>query len=125
MNPKKVTPKLSKLYPNSSIIENKINDITTEIVRKLGKSEDNNTSRAIAVIDESKPHYHKKTTETYKILEGELKLFVGFDEYILKPGEEIEIKPNQIHYAQGDATWVEVISTPAWSIDDYFEASIY
>lgn len=125
MNPKDMTQKLRKLYPNSKIIENKIDNITKEIVCELGISNETNTSTAIVIIEESNPHYHKKTTETYKILEGELRLFVGFDKYILKRGEEIEIKPGQIHYAQGDATWVEVISTPAWDIDDYLEAPVH
>ena len=41
-------------------------------------------SFAMAVIDRSEPHLHKRTTEIYRIVKGELKLHVGtYSVYII------------------------------------------
>jgi len=75
---------------------------------------------AIAIIDSSKPHYHKKLIEKYKVLKGELIVFKNDKPYKLQAGDELTVMPNEVHYAIGNETWVEVISEPGWTLDDHF-----
>lgn len=124
MNVKKIIRKLKKQYPGRVIIENKNEKgVTTEIICELDSTKDR--SCAIAVIDSSTIHYHRKITETYKVLEGTLKVFKydeskkEYFEHKVKECESIVINPGEIHSNLGDETWVEVISEPQWTIDDY------
>lgn len=124
MNVIKVIDELKRKYPNKKIIENKNEDgITTEIVCEINSKKTN--SFAIAIIDSSTIHYHKKITETYKVIKGSLKIFKYNDkrkeykEYTIENGKSIAIKPGEIHSNLGKETWVEVFSEPAWTIDDY------
>lgn len=124
MNVKKVILELKEKYPEGLVIENKNADgLTTEIICELDSSKDQ--SRAIAVIDSSVIHYHKVITETYKIIKGSLTVLKysvdrkSFEEIVVKEGESIIIKPGELHSNIGNETWVEVISNPAWFIDDF------
>lgn len=125
MNTKNIIIELKKKFPGKVIIQNKNEKgKTTEIVCEVSSSP--KESFAVAVIDISRIHYHKKITETYKVVKGELKVFKYFrdlkeyKEVVVKKGERIVIKPGEIHTNIGDETWVEVTSRPAWRIDDYF-----
>lgn len=42
-------------------------------------------------------HYHKAYTETFTVLEGELKVLKGKKYYTLKAGETASIPPNTVH----------------------------
>jgi mannose-6-phosphate isomerase-like protein (cupin superfamily) len=127
MNVKQTIKQLKEKYPGKPIIENKNSKgVTTEIVCELiSCTESPETSKAIAVIDQSTSHFHKVLTEIYLITKGKL-ILLKYDSETkenkkihLKEGDSIEIKPGEIHSAIGYETWVEVISTPAWTIDDY------
>jgi len=37
----------------------------------------------------------------------------------LLEGESNTIKPGEIHYAVGDATWIEATSAPGWISEDH------
>jgi len=74
MNVRKVISEFKIKYLNKRIIENKNSKgITTEIICEVKPYK--TYSHAIDVIDFSVIHYHKKTTETYKVLRGDLKMF--------------------------------------------------
>jgi len=77
---------------------------------------------AVAVIDRSQPHFHAKMTEIYRVLRGTLYVACGGQGHVLRQGEAITIEPGQVHYARaaGEPAWIEVESTPPWSLDDHF-----
>jgi mannose-6-phosphate isomerase-like protein (cupin superfamily) len=127
MNVKKVIKLLRQKYPNKTIIENKNSKrITTEIICEIeSTNKHSHYSIAIAVIDSSTIHYHRKITEIYKVMKGNLKVFKYnikrnfYKEYIIKRNKSITIKPGEIHSNLGKETWVECYSKPGWLIDDY------
>ncbi|OGK13655.1 hypothetical protein A3C98_02545 [Candidatus Roizmanbacteria bacterium RIFCSPHIGHO2_02_FULL_37_15] len=57
MNPKRVIVELKKLYPGKKIVVN-TPEFPLEIVCELDPIKQ---TRAVAVIDFARPHYHKKT----------------------------------------------------------------
>ena len=132
MNVKSIIEELKKKYPNKLIIENKNEQgITTEIICETEPTSNHpEYSVAIAVIDSSAIHYHKKITETYKVLKGELKIFKynqdekEYKQYVVKEGESIVINPGEIHSNLGDEAWVEVLSKPGWLVDDYYNLEV-
>ena len=118
MNIKQVIEALRQKYPDKNIVCNKEKSgRVTEIVCEIIQEPD--YSFTIAVIDYSRPHYHKKLTETYKVLKGTLIVNRENKEYILEPGGTITLKPYQVHYNKGKETWIEVISHPGWHIQDH------
>lgn len=116
MNIQKIIEELRLKYPNKTVINNGLGEIVCEI--KPG-SEDPKESIAIAVIDSTKPHYHEIITETYKVIKGNLDLYVGQNRISLKEGETYIIEPKHVHYATGNETWIECTSRPAWSFEDH------
>lgn len=76
-------------------------------------------SIAIAVIDKSAPHKHVLATEVYEIIKGTLTLHVDGKKHLLKEGEQFTILPGTVHYAEGDETWVKVLSKPGWKATDH------
>ena len=66
-------------------------------------------------IDGAKPHYHKKTTELYYVLEGEGTVTLDGKKQEVKKGTIIHIPPGVIHGADGKMR-VLVIGIP--DIDD-------
>jgi mannose-6-phosphate isomerase-like protein (cupin superfamily) len=75
--------------------------------------------RAIAVIDRSVPHVHRRTTERYDIQEGTLQLHLDGTLLTIGPGESVTILPGQVHWAVGQATRLLVTSWPPWTRDDH------
>jgi mannose-6-phosphate isomerase-like protein (cupin superfamily) len=120
MNVQKIIAELQEKYPNKTIVQQKIEDEVTEILCEIEPTvEHPDYSIAIAIINKSKVHHHKKTIETYRILKGKLELYVDENKFELNEGDEFTIHPNQIHYAIGDETWVEVRSNPGWIFEDH------
>ncbi len=75
---------------------------------------------AIEVIISSKPHMHLKTTQFYKIISGNLTVFIDNSTLKLAPGETCIIKPGTVHSAiSDDECWVEIRSEPGWREDDH------
>lgn len=62
---------------------------------------------------------HKKTAEIYKVIRGKLTLYKDGKATELLEGESNTIKPGEIHYAVGDATWIEATSAPGWISEDH------
>ncbi len=117
MNLEKVIDELSRKYPGKKIIKNKEEE-PTEIICEI------EPGFAVAVVDKSEPHFHKKTTETYEVIKGELTVFRNGRAYKLKGDDKLIIEPGEIHYAVGDETWVKVYSEPGWDPEDHILADM-
>jgi len=119
MNVNKVINQLRKEYSLKKIIKNN-GENPTEIICEIDPTEKHpQYDYAIAVIDQSIPHYHKKITETYEVLKGDLVLTLDGKEISLKKGDKITIKPNTVHSAKGKETWVMAYSEPGWVFEDH------
>ena len=66
-------------------------------------------------IDGARPHYHKRATELYYVLEGEGSVILDGEEHAVHPGTMIHIPPGVIHGAVGKMR-VLVVGIP--DIDD-------
>jgi mannose-6-phosphate isomerase-like protein (cupin superfamily) len=106
------TAELLRDYPGARV---KIADDKAEMVAEF------DGLRAIAVIERSQPHFHRRIKETYKVLRGTLHVACGGRGYLLRPGESLIIEPGNIHFARGAGApaWIEVFCDPAWTIDDH------
>jgi len=119
MNIKKIVTQLQKQYPGKKILKNN-EENPTEIICEIDPTKDHPAyDTAIAIIDQSIAHYHKKITETYEILKGKLILTLDGKEITLEEGDKMVIKPNTIHSAKGNETWVKAYSTPGWTLEDH------
>jgi mannose-6-phosphate isomerase-like protein (cupin superfamily) len=74
-------------------------------------------------IDGAKPHFHKRSTELYYVLEGSGTVTVGGVEYPVAKGSLVHIPPEVVHSAQGRMR-VLVVGIPDIADDDYFEVAI-
>jgi mannose-6-phosphate isomerase-like protein (cupin superfamily) len=74
-------------------------------------------------IDGAKPHYHKRSTELYYVLEGNGTVTVGGIVYPVSKGTLVHIPPEVVHSAQGRMR-VLVIGIPDIADDDYFEVAV-
>ena len=119
MNKKKILNELRKKYPKANIVLNDQQNPTEIICEIEPTSKHSDYDIAIAVIDKSIPHYHKKTTEEYEVIKGKLVLTVGNKKIILKKGDKFVIKPNTIHFGKGQETWVKTTSKPGWTQEDH------
>ena len=70
----------------------------------------NNTAsfHIVDISENSRPHYHKKMTEIYHVLEGKGTLELDDDSLELKPGITVMIKPGCIHRAVGKLKLINV-----------------
>lgn len=119
MDRERVVAELESLYPGKNILQLP-SDNPREIVCETDPTTDHSDkSVAIAVIDISAPHVHQKSTEVYRVLRGEVNLYVGKDRVILKEGDSFKIEPGNIHWASADGAWVEATSTPGWTPEDH------
>lgn len=119
MNAKKIINQFQKLYPEKRIFPNDLK-IPTEIICEVEPSSSHpDFSIAVAVIDNSFPHFHKKSKELYEVIKGELKINKDGQDYFLKEGESLEIVPGEIHFAQGNSVWIKVTSHPGWTVEDH------
>ncbi|MCX6813342.1 MAG: cupin domain-containing protein [Candidatus Azambacteria bacterium] len=119
MNVEKVIKELSQEYPGKQVIKNEEKN-PTEILCEIDPTTDHpERSVAIAVIDKSKPHYHKKTKETYEVIRGSLTINKNGQDFHLREGEKLVIEPGETHFAFGNETWIRVYSEPGWVLEDH------
>lgn len=119
MDTEKVIARLKHEYPGKKII---ITDPKnpTEIICEIEPTKDHpKWSGAIAVIEKTRLHYHRKLTETYHVLKGSLTIYLNNKPHFLRQGDFIEIKPKTIHWSQGKNVWVFVYSRPGWTPKDH------
>lgn len=119
MNKVSVLKTLAEKYPNKNVVcipdEN-----PSEIICEVDPTKDHTDHNlAVAIIDKSAPHFHKESTETYKIIEGELDLFVEDVKHHLSEGDSYIVEPGKVHYAIGNETWIECYSEPGWTLEDH------
>jgi mannose-6-phosphate isomerase-like protein (cupin superfamily) len=80
-------------------------------------------SVALVAIDRSEAHWHPEgingMAEQYFVVKGHLILHLGNRTLELKEGSTCIIPPNVVHWAEGDTTWVWVISTPGWTLGNH------
>lgn len=78
---------------------------------------------AIADIEQSDSHFHKKTIETYTVAQGDLEVTLDGEKHLLRPGDVIRIEPEVVHSARSlsdKPARLVVICVPEFSVDDYF-----
>ncbi len=119
MNVKKVITQLAEKFPDRTILKNQ-EERPTEIICETEPTRDHSDfSVAIAIIDQSIAHVHKKSTEEYEVLKGELTLTINGIRHALTEGMSYTIHPGEIHSASGRETWVKTTSTPGWTPQDH------
>jgi len=119
MNLEKIIQKLSKKYPGKDIFNNN-EERPTEIICEIDPTINHpEYSIAIAIIDKSIPHYHKKITEVYELLKGSLVINIDGQDYKLQQGDKLTIEPGKHHFAIGNETWVKVYSESGWTLEDH------
>ena len=90
--------------------------------RRAFATPDNTTAtmHMVTIEADSRPHYHKKMTEIYLILEGEGFMELDGERIPVKPMTSIFIKPGCRHRAVGRMTIINV-PIPAFDPADEFE----
>ncbi len=73
-------------------------------------------------IDGAKPHFHKRSTELYYVLDGGGVVFLDGEECPVEKGSLVHIPPGVVHGAKGRMR-VLVVGIPDIAEDDYFEAT--
>lgn len=88
--------------------------------RLLSRGDEGLAAWAHAVdIDGAKPHFHKRSTELYYVLDGEGHVVLDGEERSVRPGTMIHIPPGVVHAAVGRMR-VLVIGIPDIDDDDVF-----
>jgi mannose-6-phosphate isomerase-like protein (cupin superfamily) len=119
MNTTQVIAQLQAQYPGKAIFKNNEPN-PTEIICEIEPSSDHpDYSVAIAVIDQSIPHYHQHTEETYEVIRGELTLHLDDQTFMLYPGGTYNIKPGIHHWAEGQEVWIKTTARPGWTPKDH------
>lgn len=72
-------------------------------------------------IDGAKPHFHKRSTELYYVLDGSGSVVLDGVEHAVSAGSIVHIPPGVVHGARGRMR-VLVVGIPDIAEDDYFEA---
>lgn len=125
MKVKEIINKLKEKYPGKKIIKNKEEKPTEIICEVEPASQHPQYSLAVAVVDKIAPHVHHRSTETYRIIRGELQLFIDSKKHQLKKGEQITIQPNQVHWGEGREVWLECYSKPGWTPKDHILRKVH
>ena len=68
----------------------------------------------VEISKDSRPHYHKKMTEIYYVLEGSGHLEIENEKIPLKPGVSVLIPPLNLHRAVGE---LKIINVPIPAFD--------
>lgn len=119
MNSQKIIKELHDKYPGKRIILNPP-DNPTEIICEIEPTEEHpEKDVALAIVDRSEPHYHKKSTEIYEIIKGTLTVYKDGKKYVVQKGDKLTIEPNVVHYVEGDEVWLLAYSTPGWTLEDH------
>lgn len=110
-------------YPDKSVLPNAGH---TEIICEVEPAVDHpEFSVAVVELERSDAHHHLKTTETYMVMRGLIRLHIGSRTVQLTRGNEFTIEPGQIHWAEaipeGALARVKVASKPGWTPEDHID----
>lgn len=72
-------------------------------------------------IEGAKPHYHKRATELYYVLDGEGDVVLDGEAHAVRKGSVVHIPPGVVHGARGRMR-VLVVGIPHVDDSDYFPA---
>ncbi|MDX1765318.1 MAG: cupin domain-containing protein [Candidatus Saccharimonadales bacterium] len=120
MNIDEVVEEIKSQYPGSNIVIQDEDGYLEIIVEVEPTADHPEYSRAVIVAGKSRPHFHKRSTEIYRVLRGKMKVAVDGRIHELVAGDEITIKPGQVHSLAAERVWFEAISRPGWTKDDHF-----
>jgi mannose-6-phosphate isomerase-like protein (cupin superfamily) len=127
-----IVRRVAKRFPQAKIVripERNSQEIIFEVMRDPNGS----FGVAVAIIAQSKPHFHEHTYESYLVLEGQLDLYeegshekaplrLGPNEGFLEKGFRV-IYPGRTRAnwakAHGKPAVVLVTSSPAWTPEDH------
>jgi mannose-6-phosphate isomerase-like protein (cupin superfamily) len=74
------------------------------------------------VVGATAPHFHRKETEVYLILQGSGKVVIGKKEYTVKPGDVVHIPKDVGHYTvPTDNLVLGVVNVPFFDPADFFD----
>jgi len=59
----------------------------------------NRTTSSAAVPERNRPHFHPDTVEVCAVIRGQLDWFVAEETHVVRPGEVVVVRPNEIHGA--------------------------
>lgn len=119
MNKSRVIEELQKRYPGKKIMCLPPDNPSEVICEVESSTEHSGYSNAVAIIDHSAPHFHKKSTEIYTVTRGQVALFLNGKKNVLTQGQKCTIPPWTIHWVEADEAWVETYSTPGWTPADH------
>jgi mannose-6-phosphate isomerase-like protein (cupin superfamily) len=88
---------------------------------RLISREDTNVAAWVHAVDieEAKPHYHRRGTELYYVLEGQGTMVLDGVEHPVRKGSLVHIPPGVVHSAKGRMR-VLVVGIPDIAEDDLF-----
>ena len=93
------------------------------IYEVIGTSDEVGCGFAIADIQRSQKHYHRRTVETYTLVYGELRVHVGDAVEVLRnPGQVLTIPLNVPHWAESvgeTPARIAVFTKPPWTPEDH------
>lgn len=115
----RIIAQLQKKYPNTKCFD--LDGRGLHFLSEVKPTQDHpEYDLAVEVIILSKPHKHKKTTQKYTIMSGDIELHVDDEVVHLFPGNEYTIAPGVVHWAKSEnESWVEIYSTPGWTAEDH------
>ncbi len=119
MNIDDTIKQLKKKYPGKAVFAD-TECGAAEVIAEIEPTTDHpEYSHAVAVAGTSRAHYHTELVETYTPITGDLTVYVDNEKHIVRQGDSITINPGQVHWAEGDAVWFDVLSKPGWTPDDH------
>jgi len=87
--------------------------------RLLSTGDETSAFAHLVRIYESRPHYHKQTTELYYVVEGSGTITLDGEEVPLRSGACLELKPGVVHSVRGNVL-VLVIGIPSITDEDLY-----
>lgn len=119
MNAERIVAEFKEQFPGKNILQLPAEN-PSEIICEYEPTTDHpEYSVAVAAIDSSYPHVHRKSIETYEVARGEVTLFVGKESFDMIEGESYVIQPGIVHWATAKEAVVKVTSNPGWTPEDH------
>ncbi len=75
----------------------------------------------VDIAEDSKPHYHRRLTEVYFVLEGEGEIELDGRKFPVRPGTAVKIRPGCRHRALGRMKILNVVVPRFDPNDEWFD----